>query len=273
MVDYLQILEITACLLSHLTLHLQEPKEADEPMAMLCGDKWLADASHNTDRSAKSVGVELDEPEDVTQEEDNSDIADGPITQEHLNHTRMCNALVKVCADGLREILLSHLPQGCPDFHHLLVAKEIQLRGMRQLRQEQLDILYPDPQNQYTGNVYQFDITLLYLLIRNISAVVKPGTDWGKPPGDNPRDTSLGANVERIRCFRNDVVGHSVDNIIDEQTFEDTWKKICQTMDDIENVIGDKEYTTALREIKTQAFSLKQARLLQKKFKGKLLCI
>ena len=242
-------------------------------MARFCGDSSLTDASQSTALSNESVRVKLDEPEDVTQVEDSSDIADGPITQEHFNHARLCNVLVTVCADGLREILLSQLPQGCPDFHHLLIAKEIQLRGMRQLRQEQLGILYPDLQNLYTGTVDQFDITLLYLLIRNISAVVPPGTGWGQPPDDNPRDTSLGANVERIRRFRNVVVGHSVDYTVDEQTFEDTWKEISHTMDDIEKVIGDKEYTMALRERKTQAFTLKQAGLLQRKFKGKLLCI
>ena len=241
-------------------------------MARLCGDTRLADARQDNDQTAESVSVELAEPDDTTQDEGNPDIEDGPITQEHLNHARLCNVLVTVCADGLREILLSQLPQGCPDFHHLLVSKELQLRGMRQIRQEQLGILYPDPQNQFTGTVNQFDITLLYLLIRNISAVVPPRLGWGKPPNDNPRDASLGANVERIRCFRNIVVGHSVEYTVDEQKFEDTWKEISQTMDDIENVIGDKEYSTDLRKRKTQTFTLKQGRLLKKKFKGKLLC-
>ena len=38
---------------------------------------------------------------------------DAPITQEHLNHARVCNALVTVCADGLRDLLLSQwqIPQ------------------------------------------------------------------------------------------------------------------------------------------------------------------
>ena len=195
------------------------------------------------------------------------------MTKENLNHARLCNALVKVCADGLREILLSQLPQGCPDFHHLLVAKEAQVRRLRQLRDEQLDILYPDPQNQITGRVDQFDITLLYTLIRNISAVVSPVTGWAKPPNDNPRDTSLGANVERIRCFRNVVVGHSVDYSVDDQTYENTWKEISLAMGDIENVIGDKGFKKALDERKKQVFTLRQARFLQAKLKGKLHCV
>ena len=127
---------------------------------------------------------------------------------------------------------------------------------MRQFRQEQIGILYPDPHNRYTGTVDQFDITLLYALIRNVSAVVPPGTGWGQPPDDNPRDISLGASVERIRLLRNTVVGHSVDYKVDEQSFENTWDAIAQTTDDIENVIGDKGYKTALRERKNQTFTL-----------------
>ena len=214
----------------------------------------------------------MDPNEPADQNEGELDIDVGPMTKENLNHARLCNALVTVCADGLREILLSQLPQGCPDFHHLLVAKEGQLRALRQLRQEQLDILYPDPQNQITGTVDQFDITLLYTLIRNISAVVPPVTGWAKPPDDNPRDTSLGANVERIRGFRNSISGHSKDNAVDDQTYENTWKEICRIMDDIENVIGDKGFKEALNERKNQAFTLREARLLQIKFKGKLHC-
>ena len=62
---------------------------------------------------------------------DHTNVAEGsekcldlPITQEHLNHARVCNALVTVCADGLRDILLSQIPPGYPDFYQLLKAKQ-----------------------------------------------------------------------------------------------------------------------------------------------------
>ena len=42
---------------------------------------------------------------------------DVPITQDHLNHARVCNALVTVCADGLRDILHSQIPQGYQNFY------------------------------------------------------------------------------------------------------------------------------------------------------------
>ena len=140
---------------------------------------------------------------------------------------------------------------------------------MRQFRQEQINVLFPDPQKRYAGTVDQFDLTLLYALIRNVSSVQAPGTGWGHPPADQPRDASLGASVERIRQSRNNIVGHSVDNRLDDQTFEHMWEEISQTMEDIENEIGDRGYKIALRERKNQAFTLREARLMQKKFKGK----
>ena len=235
-------------------------------MSQVSKDTILEDAG--TDRENTAETERLQEPHDIEPEHDDPLIKDAPITQEHLNHARLCNALVTVCADALREILLTQIPPGYPDFYQLLLAKEAALRGMRQFRQEQIGILYPDPQNRYPGTVDQFDITLLYALIRNVSAVVPPGAGWGQPPDDNPRDTSLGASVERIRLLRNTLVGHSVDYKVDEQTFENTWDEITQTTDDIENKIGDKGYKTALRERKNQNFTLEEARKLQRKFKG-----
>ena len=235
-------------------------------MSQVSKDTILEDAG--TDRENTAETERLQEPHDIEPEHDDPLIKDAPITQEHLNHTRLCNALVTVCADALREILLTKIPPGYPDFHQLLLAKEAALRGMRQFRPEQISILYPDPQNQYTGTVDQFDITLLYALIRNVSAVVPPGRGWGQPPDDNPRDTSLGASVERIRLLRNPLVGHSVDYKVDEQTFENTWDEITQTTDDIENEIGDKGYKTALRERKNQTFTLEEGRKLHRKYKG-----
>ena len=56
---------------------------------------------------------------------------DAPITRGHLNHARVCNALVTVCADGLRDILRSQIPTGCQDFYQILKAKKPVLTGMR----------------------------------------------------------------------------------------------------------------------------------------------
>ena len=191
---------------------------------------------------------------------------DAPITQGHLNHARVCNTLVTVCADGLRDILQSQIPKGCQDFYQLLKAKKPVLTGMRNLRQEQLDILFPDPRGRYTGTIDQFDITLLYTLIRNISNVTPPVTGWGKAPVGNPRDPSLGAATERIRICRNWVSGHSMDGRLDDQSFEHYWKDICLIMDDIEQSLGAKGYLNSLKKRKDQILSPAEAQSLRATF-------
>ena len=189
-----------------------------------------------------------------------------PITQEHINHARICNALVTTCAEGLREILLNHAPTGYNDIYSAILANQGILTSMRQLRQEQINLIFPDPNNRYTGTVDQFDITLLYALIRNVSSVQEPVTRWGREPDDQPRDTSIGANVERIRQFRNKITGHSVDGRLGDQTFEAYWNEIGNIMDDIENIIGDKGFRDALEKRKKQAITPNEAKEMRTRF-------
>ena len=144
---------------------------------------------------------------------------------------------------------------------------------MKQFRQEQLKILFPDPRGRYTGTVDQFDITLSYALIRNTSAVPAPVTGWGKPPADNQRDTSLGANVERIRIVRNYVSGHSMDGTLDDQAFEDYWKDISLIMDDIENILGVKGYQDALKKRKDQVLSPKEAQTMFRELQAEVMMV
>ena len=170
-------------------------------------------------------------------------------------------------ADALREILLFKVPTGFNDIYGAIKANRGTLFGMRQLRQEQLSLIYPDPLYRYTGTVDQFDITLLYTLIRNLSSVQAPVTGWNQPPDDNPRDTSLGANVERIRSCRNKVSGHSIDGKLDNQCFETYWQEIGEMIDDIENAIGDKGFKDALERRRKQVITPKEAQLLQMQIK------
>ena len=197
-----------------------------------------------------------------------TDNEESPITQDHINHARVCNALVSVCADALRETLLCQVPPNFNDIYGAIKANRGLLTGMRQLRKEQLSLIYPDPFNRYTGTVDQFDITILYTLIRNLSTVQAPVYGWGQPPDDNPRDTSLGANVERIRSCRNKVSGHSMDGKLDNQSFETYWKEIGEMIDDIENAIGDKGFKEALERRRKQVITPKEAQMQIKTFQG-----
>ena len=194
-----------------------------------------------------------------------------PFNQEHINHARIANVLMTVCADALRDILLCQVPAGYSNIYAAIIGHKQLLTGMKKLKQDQLALLFPDQQMNSTGTVDQFDISLLYTLIRNVSTVYQPVTGWGCVPLDHPWDDSIGANVERIRLIRNVVSGHSVDGKLDDVKFEYYWNRINTTIASIETSIGSRGYIEALQKHKNQPVTLEEIDKLRFKLKGKLL--
>ncbi|KAL3889245.1 hypothetical protein ACJMK2_001626 [Sinanodonta woodiana] len=118
-----------------------------------------------------------------------------------MNYARLCVALITVCGHALRRILLTNFQVPYADIYQVILANRQKLTmrpGRPLLNNDQIMLLFPDPLGNRVGTVDQFDISLLYILIRNVSSVPAPVTGWSKDPCDQPRDTSLGASVERI---------------------------------------------------------------------------
>ena len=211
-----------------------------------------------------SIESGSDDAEALEDVDETDVIATGPITQEHMNQARLCNVIVTVCANVLRDILLSQVPIGYTSIYKALLGRKTMINQMRQIGAEQFKLIFPDPRFRYTGTVDQFDITLLYSLIRNISSCPAPATGWGKQPTDNPRDVTLSANVERVRLIRNRVSGHSVDGQLDEKACQDYFGEIGQILDDVEAVLGDQGYKAALDERRKQVITQHEAKVLRK---------
>ncbi|KAL3892357.1 hypothetical protein ACJMK2_004570 [Sinanodonta woodiana] len=201
--------------------------------------------------------------------------SDQPITQEHINYARLCNALLTVCTEALRDILINHIPAPHLSLSQAILANKANLtkrrQGQRQnalLNKDQCQIVFPDPQDQYTGTVDKFDISLLYTLIRNVSTVTAPGKGWGNQPRDLPRDTCLGASVERIRLLRNKFTGHSGEGKVSQREFKDCWKMIEDILHDIEKRIGSRDYQSELDRRKKQAITPHEAHEQRKKIRA-----
>ncbi|KAL3889427.1 hypothetical protein ACJMK2_001771, partial [Sinanodonta woodiana] len=187
---------------------------------------------------------------------------DAPITQEHMNHARLCVALATVFGNALRDILLTYFSVQYKDIYQVILANEVKLtkgRGRPLLNPDQSQLVFPDPTRQTTGTVDQFDLSLLYILIRNISTVPAPVTGWGCDPLDQPRDVSLGASVERIRYFRNHISGHSPDGKISQQDLKDYWTKFDAVLHDIELIMGGKVYSQQFEKQKEHVISIYEA--------------
>ena len=87
----------------------------------------------------------------------------------------------------------------------------------------QRDCLYPSP-GMY-GKSTDFDITLLFRLLRTICGLAPPVTGWDALPAST--DDSLEADLARIKYYRNSIYGHVTENMeISDDEFLVLWREI-----------------------------------------------
>ena len=91
------------------------------------------------------------------------------------------------------------------------------------LTKPQRDCLYPSP-GMY-GKSTDFDITLLFRLLRTICGLAPPVTGWDALPAST--DDSLEADLARIKYYRNSIYGHVTENMeISDDEFLVLWREI-----------------------------------------------
>ncbi|XP_056006706.1 uncharacterized protein LOC125658404 [Ostrea edulis] len=146
-------------------------------------------------------------------------------TPETTNANRACRAVLGPCTDGLRDTLRHYVMP--LTFHRTIKLKEDRLP---RLTKDQRDLILPR-HGSYTGNYGDMDISLLYILLRNISGIPPHSKGWGNDP--DPRDSSLSANIERIRLVRNHCV-HSCDPSMSNSDFNSIWSTIRSVMVDLD---------------------------------------
>ena len=152
----------------------------------------------------------------------------------------------------------------------------------RVLNGHQWDKLFPPGGAAPDSNT--FDITLLFLLLTNICGLSPPPTGWHTEP--SPSDTSVEANLARVKYFRNVLYGHVTSAGVDTHSFSARWQEISPVLvalglhqSEIDRLKaergGEEDYLRALRDwanseedIKTQLKDVCQA---QKEMKQTLL--
>lgn len=114
-----------------------------------------------------------------------------------------------------------HLPRDLP-LKLSDPATENQLKKAK-LTPPERKCLYPSP--GVYGKSSDFDITLIFRLLRTICNMVPPaGTGWDELPVDT--DQSLEADLVRIKYFRNGLYGHSKTMEIPDEEFHNLWSEI-----------------------------------------------
>lgn len=111
------------------------------------------------------------------------------------------------------------------------------INGKGYLRKEQLNICFIPPPGEPDYN--NFDVTLLYTLIRNLcSTSLKPTQGWGKVPDSS--HTQIGDDIERLRLMQNKF-GHANSAGIPDAEFQALWndlKSVIQRIQTFMNSMG-----------------------------------
>ena len=152
-------------------------------------------------------------------------------TDEKANFQRLTRLLMRGSLALLKEVFDSIHP--LPSLPAVLSnpainAQLLTLRRNRVLTHPEWNCLYnPSGPGTY-GKSTDFDISLLCKLLRAICNLTPPATGWDNLP--NSTDHSLGADLVRIRTYRNSIYGHNHSMEITNADFENLWTEISEVL-------------------------------------------
>ena len=143
------------------------------------------------------------------------------------NFHRLTRLLMRGGVQLLRETLDSiHSPANLP----LILANpaiQAQLRGAR-LTQPERNCLYPSP--GVYGKSSDFDITLIFKLLRTICGLTPPPGRRGWDDLPNSSTHTLVADLVRIKYYRNEIYGHCPTMEISDSDFTRLWEEISEAL-------------------------------------------
>ena len=165
--------------------------------------------------------------------------------KEATNYARLCRLLIEVGSQVLREKFNDiHDPANLHIILHSCMPKLKSLRSKRILSQAQWDSM--NPAVHETVSSENFDISSLCVLLINICNLSPPATGWRRPPA--PTDHSVGADILRVRNFRNSLYAHVTKASIDETSFNSYWNDIREVL----VRLGGAKYDVLISKMKTE---------------------
>jgi ankyrin repeat protein len=111
------------------------------------------------------------------------------------------------------------------------------LHRRRVINQEQMDLLFPSPGTPTTSSDY--DITLLFILIRNICGLTPPGSTGSWDANPPSFDNTPEAKLARIKYYRNVLYAHKKSTEVSDTDFNIYWSKIEDALVGLGANIGD----------------------------------
>ncbi|XP_048749730.2 uncharacterized protein LOC125661677 isoform X2 [Ostrea edulis] len=174
-------------------------------------------------------------------------------TKETTHAARVSRLVVDPCTDLFRDLLRNHVTE--IQFPPILQNKKNTLSPI--LNKVQRPLLYPNG-GYFNGTYTEFDLSLLYILLRNISGILSHRKGWGKTP--DPLDRCLSANIDRIREIRNKYCGHSPSVSLPDPEFHTLWQDLTIIIGELEGSLpgGCSRYSDAANQIKTDTMDPEQ---------------
>ena len=161
-------------------------------------------------------------------------MATAPDPDEVLRSTRgkeHFQRIARLLISGGTTLLREIFDQLCPPSSLPTILKntatEKQLKAAK-LTKPQWDCLYPSP--GVYGKSTDFDVTLLFRLLRTICNLIPPIMGWDALPTST--DHSLAADLVRIKYYRNSVYGHVNQQmeVTDDFDFLSLWREISEAL-------------------------------------------
>ena len=150
------------------------------------------------------------------------------------NFQRLSRLLIAGGTSVLREVFDSIYPPSTLPAALNNPAVKTLLKGTR-LTKPQRDCLYPAP-GRY-GKSSDFDITLLFCLLRQICGLTCPPSGWDKLPAT--ADQTVSDDLARVKFYRNTVYGHVSEAMeISDDQFNDLWAEISEALIRLANHIS-----------------------------------
>nr|XP_022308990.1 uncharacterized protein LOC111114802 isoform X3 [Crassostrea virginica] len=177
------------------------------------------------------------------------------LTKPAENYCRLCQLIMTVCSDLFRDILSRHI-QPANLRRELDINKNTLLRTLK--IHDHKKLLFPQSGGQ-SLSAKDMDLTILYVLLRNICGISSHQNGWGNTP--NTGDITLAACIERIREQKNAIASHSNIGEIDDIRFQDIWMKLQTDIVNIEKeLIGGDMYERAVKVLFSCELTPKKAR-------------
>ena len=148
-----------------------------------------------------------------------------------------------IIIDELTQILRDLLNNRVPPTQ--IFNKVIKVNHLtKTLRKDQLAVISDANTRGYT----EFDITLLYTLLRNVCQnITPPSQRWGVSTMPSQNEVTLGDDIERIRLIRNKLFGHISEAAVSETEFKEYWSIISDICIRFQTLLN-KDYVKRLRD-------------------------